>query len=53
MTKRLLEIDDERVRRHIVRLRGRGALDISRIEEARRVTHQPTEWVAPAGTLDH
>jgi Arc/MetJ family transcription regulator len=29
-------IDDERVRRHVERLRGSGALDLARIEEARR-----------------
>jgi Arc/MetJ family transcription regulator len=30
-------VDDERVLRHIERLRGSGALDLARIEEARRV----------------
>lgn len=29
-------VDDERVIRHIERLRGSGALDLARIEEARR-----------------
>ncbi len=29
-------VDDERVLRHIERLRGSGALDLARIEEARR-----------------
>jgi Arc/MetJ family transcription regulator len=29
-------VDDEAVRRHIERLRGRGSLDLGRIEEARR-----------------
>jgi Arc/MetJ family transcription regulator len=29
-------VDDERVTRHIERLRGSGALDLARIEEARR-----------------
>jgi len=29
-------IDDERVLRHIERLRGSGALDLARIKEARR-----------------
>ena len=29
-------VDDERVLRHIERLRGAGALDLARIEEARR-----------------
>jgi len=29
-------VDDERVTRHIERLRGSGALDLPRIEEARR-----------------
>jgi Arc/MetJ family transcription regulator len=29
-------VDDERVLRHIERLRGSGALDLERIEEARR-----------------
>ena len=29
-------VDDERVMRHVERLRGSGALDLARIEEARR-----------------
>jgi Arc/MetJ family transcription regulator len=29
-------VDDERVLRHVERLRGSGALDLARIEEARR-----------------
>lgn len=29
-------VDDERVLRHIERLRGSGALDLARIDEARR-----------------
>ena len=29
-------VDDERVLRHIERLRGSGALDLARVEEARR-----------------
>jgi Arc/MetJ family transcription regulator len=29
-------VDDERVMRHVERLRGPGALDLARIEEARR-----------------
>ncbi len=29
-------VDDERVRRHVERLRGSGALDLVRIEQARR-----------------
>lgn len=29
-------VDDERVLRHIARLRGAGALDSARVEEARR-----------------
>jgi Arc/MetJ family transcription regulator len=29
-------VDDERVMRHVERLRGSGALDVARIEEARR-----------------
>jgi Arc/MetJ family transcription regulator len=29
-------VDDERVLRHIERLKGPGALDLARIEEARR-----------------
>jgi Arc/MetJ family transcription regulator len=29
-------VDDERVLRHIERLRGSGALDLSKIDEARR-----------------
>jgi Arc/MetJ family transcription regulator len=29
-------VDDERMTRHIQRLRGSGALDLARIEEARR-----------------
>ena len=50
-------VDDERVLRHIERLRGSGALDLARVEVARRpqiasVTRQPVEWVAPAGSLD-
>jgi Arc/MetJ family transcription regulator len=28
--------DDEKVRRHVQRLRGTGALDLARVEEARR-----------------
>jgi len=29
-------VDDDRVMRHVERLRGSGALDLARIEEARR-----------------
>ena len=29
-------VDDERVLRHIERLRGSGALDLAKVEEARR-----------------
>ena len=29
-------VDDEKVLRHIERLRGSGALDLARVEEARR-----------------
>lgn len=29
-------VDDEKVLRHVERLRGSGALDLARIEEARR-----------------
>jgi Arc/MetJ family transcription regulator len=29
-------VDDDRVMRHVERLRGPGALDLARIEEARR-----------------
>ena len=29
-------VDDDRVMRHVERLRGSGALDLTRIEEARR-----------------
>jgi Arc/MetJ family transcription regulator len=29
-------VDDDRVMRHVERLRGSGALDLERIEEARR-----------------
>ena len=29
-------VDDERVMRHVERLRGPGALDLARVEEARR-----------------
>ncbi len=29
-------VDDQRVMRHVERLRGSGALDLARIEEARR-----------------
>jgi Arc/MetJ family transcription regulator len=29
-------VDDEKVMRHVERLRGSGALDLARIEEARR-----------------
>jgi len=43
-------VDDERVIRHIERLRGPGALDLARIENARRPRNAPPRTAKRAAT---